>query len=63
MLFAGGNEGQSEDLVGVNNVKQPICSLTVSGGMCVCVCTVCVHGCVISCQVRRQASRCVRVSQ
>lgn len=38
MLFAGGNEGQSEDLVGVNNVKQPICSLTVSGGMCVCVC-------------------------
>ncbi len=52
----------SEALWGLSDVKQVICSITVSMGCVyvrVCLCIVCVHGCVISCQVRWQASRCV----
>lgn len=46
-------EGPSRDQVGLTHVKQVICSRTVSG---VCVC-------VLSCQVRWQASRCASARQ
>lgn len=54
MYWVDGRGAKQESGGGVSDVKQVICSLTACGRAWVCV-----QRFAISCQVKRQASRCV----